>query len=83
MERVSEYYSGLPAEARQRYSSKVTGVGLRMDPYAIQSELWVAEPTEVPSVAWSDMFIYMIATPSAYTREEMKVSMQIVTYIHY
>lgn len=59
---------GLSAESKQRYTDKVTGIGLK-DPYAIPSELWQAEPNQVPNVAWSNMF----ATPSAYTREEMKV----------
>ena len=50
---------------------KVTGVGLRKDPYAISSELWQAE---VPNMAWSDMFVYMVATPNGISKEEMKVS---------
>ena len=76
MERISEHYSELSGEAKARYTAKVCGVGLKTDPYAIPSELWADEPEEVPDVAWSDMFMYMIATPSAYTREEMKVSLQ-------
>ena len=71
---VSEYYSGLSAESKQRYTDKVTGVGLRKDPYAIPSELWQAEPNHVPNVALNDMFVYVVATTSAYTKEEMKVS---------
>ena len=53
--------------------AKVTAAGLKDDPYTIPDEQWVAEPSEVPNVAWRDMFVYMIATPSAFTREEMKV----------
>ena len=52
---VSEYYSGLSAESKQRYTDKVTGVGLRKDPYAIPSELWQAERNHVPNVALNDM----------------------------
>ncbi len=37
IELVSEYFDGLSAEAKARYTSKVTGVGLRSDPYAIPS----------------------------------------------
>ena len=39
MEQVSEYYSGLSAQSKQRYTNKVTEVGVRKDPYAIPSEL--------------------------------------------
>ena len=27
----------------------------------------------MPNVQWSDMFMHMIVTPSAYTKEEIKV----------
>ena len=74
MEQISEYYRSLSEESKQRYTNKVTGVGLNEDPYAIPSELWLAEPNQVPNVKWSDMFVYMVATPSAYTKEEMKVN---------
>ena len=73
MQRVSDYFTNLSAESKARYSSKVLGVGLRSNPYAIPSESWVGEPDAVPAVAWSDMCLYMISTPSAYTREELKV----------
>ena len=58
MERVSEYYLDLSADAKARYTAKVTSTGLKSDPYAIPSECWVAEPETVPSIAWSDMFMF-------------------------
>lgn len=73
MESVSQYFADLSAEAKARYTAKVKGAGLQKDPYAIPCNLWVAEPDTVPEVAWSDMFFYMIMTPSAHTREEIKV----------
>ena len=75
MERVSEYYLGLSADSKARYTSKVVGAGLKSDPYAIPSESWVVEPDTIPDIAWSDMFMYMISTPSPYTREEIKASL--------
>lgn len=83
MERVSDYFSGLSPESKARYTAKVVGVGLKADPYAIPSEQWVAEPSEVPKVAWSDMFVYMIATPSPYTKEEIKVSNEATSAVSY
>ena len=64
----------MSAESKQRYTDKVTGVGLKKDPYTIPSEHWQAELNHVPNVALSDMFVYMVTTASAYTKEEMKVS---------
>ena len=77
MKRVSEHFLGLSAESQARYTTKVTNAGLERDPYAIPSECWVAEPEKVPKVAWSDMFMFMIKTPSPYTREELKVSQRV------
>ena len=70
---VSEYFCALSGEAKSRYIAKVTSSGLESDPYAIPDELWVSQPEKVPEVSWSDMFIYMISTPSVYTKEEIKV----------
>ena len=71
MKRVSEHFLGLSAESQARYTTKVTNAGLERDPYAIPSECWVAEPEKVP------MFMFMIKTPSPYTREELKVSQRV------
>lgn len=73
MQKVSDYYCSLSAVSKQRYLDKVTGVGLTKDPYSIADEHWVAEPDRRPNVKWSDMFLYMFKTPSAYTKEEIKV----------
>jgi len=33
-------------------------------------------PENLPEVKWSDMMLYMVTTPSPYTREEIKVKIQ-------
>ena len=73
MERISEYYSMLSSNSKARYTEKVTGAGLKTDPYAIPNESWTEEPIALPQVSWSHMFLYMISTPSPYTKEEIKV----------
>lgn len=73
MERTSEYYSTLSSNFKARYTEKVTGAGLKTDPYVIPNESWTEEPVFVPQVSWSDMFLYMVSTPSPYTKQEMKV----------
>ena len=69
LERVPEYYGGLSGVAKARYCTKVCGVGLKLGPYVILDELWMEETDRVPNVQWSDMFMYIIVTPSAYTKE--------------
>ena len=56
MERVSEYYLGLLAHAKVRYTAKVTSAGFKSDSYAILSKCWVAEAETILSIAWNDMF---------------------------
>ena len=70
--RKSEYLTGLSADARARHESKISSLGLTKDPYCIEG--WTEAPEDVPSVQWSDVMIYMVSTPSPYTREEIKVS---------
>ena len=73
MQRKSEYFANLAVDSQRRYESKVISSGLNIDPYAIDDSQWTEAPAAVPAVQWSDMMIYMIATPSPYTREEIKV----------
>lgn len=71
MERKSEYFVNLSTEAKLRYEAKVTNAGLTEDPYSIKN--WTENPESIPEVQWSDMMLYMVSTPSPYTREEIKV----------
>lgn len=67
MESTSSYYRALLKEARKQYERKVVQTGLKNDPYEI--DVWNDN-----AVKWSDMMVYMMATPSAYTREAIKVN---------
>ena len=69
--RMSEYLSSLSDEAKQRYESKVAGTGLSIDPYVIDD--WTQDPETIPRLAWSDVMLYMVSTPSPYTKEAINV----------
>ena len=71
MEAVSEYYLTLRGEVKKRYESKVAKVGLKVDPYKLES--WNNNPDEISDIAWSDMMVYMTETPSPYTGEGIEV----------
>ena len=71
MESYSEYLKGLSTDARARYKKKVLATGLNKDPYVIND--WTDSPEIIPDVHYSDMMLYMTATPSPYTREAVKV----------
>lgn len=49
--RKSEYLMSLSGNARARYESKVSSLGLTTDPYCIEE--WTEAPEDVPSVQWS------------------------------
>ena len=68
----SEYVRRLPADARARYAQKVTKAGLTRDPYLIHE--WEATPEVIAAISISDLMLYMVSTPSPYTKEEVKVS---------
>ena len=71
MELKSEYFANLSADVKVRYESKMTSTGLGQDRYAIKE--WTESPENIPEVQWSDMMLYMVTTPSPYTRKEIKV----------
>lgn len=71
MELVSEYVCSLSATSRKRYLEKLECACLKWDPYAIKE--WIKEPEKLPNVSWTDLTCYMVATPSPYTQETIKV----------
>ena len=73
MRQKSEYFANLTGDAQGRYECKVISNGLSIDPYTIDDCYWTETPDIAPDVQWSDMMLYMTATPSPYTREAMEV----------
>ena len=69
--RKSEYFCSLSEDVKQGYESKVAGTGLTVDPYVIDD--WTQDPETVPRLAWSDMMLYLVSTPSLFTKEALKV----------
>ena len=64
--RKSEYLLSLSVEAKQRYENKITGTGLDVDPYVINE--WTQDPENISRMAWSDVCLYIVSTPSAYQK---------------
>ena len=69
--RKSEYLCSLSNEAKQRYEKKVASTALTVDPYVIDD--WTEASETIPQLAWSDVSLYMVSTPSPYTKEALKV----------
>ena len=71
MESCSQYFRDPSTVSRGRYKEKVASTGLKDDPYTIKD--WKENPDVFPDVQWSDLVVYMTATPSQFTREAIKV----------
>jgi len=69
----SEYVLQLSAQSRQRYEEKLNKVGLTSDPYCLENSEWEKNPEELPLLTFSDVMMFMVATPSPYTKESIKV----------
>ena len=67
----SEYLMKLSSEATKRFESKLLSAGLDIDPYVVED--WTQNPEDIPKVRWSDVVLYMVSTPSPYTKEAIKV----------
>ena len=72
MNQLSDYFSTLSSEAKERYEAKIVCTGLKIDSYVIED--WNEAPEEVPDVRWSDIMLDMVSNPNPYTREEIKVA---------
>ena len=70
----SEHICSISDISRGRYEAKVTATGLDIDPYAIDAGLWLHEPEVIPQLSLSDVMLYMVSTPSPYTKEAIKVN---------
>ena len=69
----SNYYEGLDLEAKKRYDVKIATFGELGDPYTAQKKsLMSLEWQNWPSVEYPDIYNYLIATPSLYTKDKLK-----------
>ena len=67
----SAYFQDLQGDSRRRYAEKVTVLGY--DPYHLPPDrVQLPNPGDWPKVEYPDIYNYLMATPSPYTKEQMK-----------
>ena len=72
--RKSEYLCSLSNEAKQQYESKVVGTGMDLVWIPIPiTDNWTRDPETIPQLTWSDVMLYMVSTPSPYTKAAVKI----------
>ena len=80
---LSAYYNDLEEKAKSRYREKLEKLGGMTDPYlnwqseaSIDWQLW-------PDVEYSNIFNYLIESPSVYTGESLKAYRSIDGYNYF
>ena len=71
---LSAYARTLNGTSKSRYQEKLAVCQLTIDPYDLDVKSLDADPPVIPHVQWSDLYVYMISTPSQHTKEEIRVS---------
>ncbi|XP_021342823.1 uncharacterized protein LOC110443137 [Mizuhopecten yessoensis] len=81
---LSKYATSLPTDAKLRYSTKLlynNGTEKLPDPYAL-TEKWDPNPSTWPDLTFGDIYLYLIDTPSIYTKESMKAYKSLDAYMY-
>ena len=72
IEEYSEFYLQLDSLGKTRYKEKLKMLKLCTDPYLVDKNTWSTEKSLFPSVEFPDIFVYLINSPSPYTKEALK-----------
>ena len=79
---MSTYFRGSNLITRNRYLEKlkyVRGTKYLADPNQL-SDGWSDSPRNWPDVTFGDTYVYLIETPGAYTKEELKAYKSLDAY---
>ena len=70
--KYSSLYEQLDSSGKTRYKEKLHMLQLRSDPYLLDKNSRLAERSLWPPVEFPDVFVYLINSPSPYTKEALK-----------
>ena len=68
----SDFFKQLDAADKKRYKEKLSKLGLRIDPYLMDADQWSTSRNVWPSVEFPDICVYLLNSPSPYTKEALK-----------
>ena len=71
---LSKCSEELGKQSKQRYTKMIAFDLNKKKTYLLEKEYRESNPVVIPNVEWSDLYLYMISTPSQHTREEIRVS---------
>ena len=55
----------------------------RLDPYQLDGEVWIDDPSLWPEVEFPHIYVYLIDTPREFTREKLKAYKSLEAYNYY
>ena len=68
----SDFFKQLDAADKKRYKEKLSKLGLRTDLYLMDTDQWSTSRNVWPSVEFPDICVYLLNSPSPYTKEALK-----------
>ena len=68
----SSLYEQLDSSGKARYKEKLRMLKLRSDPYLLDKNTWLTERSVWLPVEFPNVFVYLINSPSPYTKEALK-----------
>jgi hypothetical protein len=81
-DKYSACVDNLPRDAKSRYQQKLqynNGTMTLPDPYNLRDN-WSDSPATLPDLTFGDIFVYLIDTPSMFTKETMKAYKSLDAY---
>ena len=79
----SDFFKQLDAADKKRYKEKLSKLGLRIDPYLMDADQWSTSRNVWPSVEFPDICVYLLNSPSPYTKEALKAYKSSEVYAHF
>ena len=58
-----DYCDKLSREAKERYGTKLSSIGLAVCPYRVPADSWINDPTSWPDIQFADVYMYLTSTP--------------------
>lgn len=81
-EKHSSFFSALHEKDKVDYVKKLTLQSLKLlpDPFNIEDTEWEADVTKLPDIQYPDICIYLIETPSEFSKDKLKAYKSLEAY---
>lgn len=81
--KTSDFFKQLDEAGKHRYKVKLNLIGAKEDPYLIQRGDWSGNKDLLPDVEFPDIYIYLINSPSPFTKNELRAYKATETWAYF